>query len=345
MLKFKPQTLFGQTTLLIVSYIFCFGRNDPDIVDIAWIKQNIVDRYGFVKKPDNDEWATQPTFQGVLTDPGFIAAAERAKQFFARNNDWETTKQNPKFRTKDSCTNLLYIAAARYLYVTHILHSQSGGKLIPCEETVDTKIKIPNSGVCYPAPPTGSATCTSDYDVSLIGRDAGFLIENFNNYIQGVNVFGKPSDLVFDTNVYAFTLAYAFPVKFQGLPYNFATAVAKSEGTVNFKMQELASAYYKVFKYNPGFFVALKTAALKAMDPKKASQSKIKLNEWLEAFSVLNANVKMRIEDFNNSPLQLRVAHNAEYQKRVKEMSQKGGYNAGLLGICTLTGAVRQTMP
>ena len=197
--------------------------------------------------------------------------------------------------------------------------------------------------MCYPAPPSGSATCTSDYDVSLAGEDAGFLIENFNNYFQNDDYgFGKPSDLVLDANVYAFSLAYAFPVKFTGLPVNFASEVGKSKETVNFKMQELASAYFKVFKYNPAFFNTMKTGALGAMT---APRSKNKLNEWLRAFSGLNANVKLRIEDFNNSPLELREAHNAEYQKRVKEMSQKGGYNAQLLGIWTPTGVVRQTMP
>ena len=214
--------------------------------------------------------------------------------------------------------------------MTCILYLKSDGKLIPCEKTDNKKILIPDSGVCYPAPPTGSATCTSDYDVSLVGKDAGFLIEKFNNYFQdGVNGFGKPSDLVFDVNVYAFTTAYAFPVNYVGLPYNFAKDVEESKKTVNFKMQELASAYFKVFKYNPAFFGRMKTGALGAM---RASESIIALNEWLEAFSKMNAKVKMRIEDFNNLPQQLRAAHNAEYQKRVKEMSQKGGYNAELLG-------------
>lgn len=94
-------------------------------------------------------------------------------------------------------------------------------------------------------------------------------------------------------------------------------------------MQELASAYFKVFKYNPSFFDTMKKGALGAM---KVPESKTKLNKWLSVFSKLNGVVNMRIEEFNNSPLELRKAHNAEYQERVKEMSQKGGYNAELLG-------------
>ena len=273
----------------------------------------------------------RPTFQGVLTDEAFITAADGAKKFFVRNKDWEITKNT--FRTNGGCTDLLYITAARYLLVTSILYVRQGlserkeKKLIPCQRVDKQTFQIPDS-VCYPAPPSGSATCTSDYDVSLVGKDAGFLIEEFNNYFQAE--FGKPSDLVFDVNVYAFTTAYAFPVNYVGLPKNFEKTVEESKKTVNFKMQELASAYFKVFKYNPGFFDTMTTGALKAME---GSQSKPKLNEWLITFHELDAKVKMRIEDFNNSPLKLREAHNAEYQKRVKEMSQQGGYDAKLLGI------------
>ncbi len=203
--------------------------------------------------------------------------------------------------------------------------------LIPCAKTADKRYVIPDSGVCFLAP-YGSATCTSDYDVALVGKDAGSLTEKFNNYFQSARGFKKPSELVFDTNVYAFTLEYAIPFIFAKLSVNFAKKVEENEQTINFKMQELASAYYKVFKYNKRFFEALKTAADGAMDPKKASESKTALNEWLGKFAAF----KMRIEDFQNWPdpsKQLRQKHNAEYQKRVKEMSNKGGYRADMLGI------------
>ena len=180
-----------------------------------------------------DIWTKQPSFtQGDLGKPDFVQAADRVKKFFDRNNDWETIKRNPEFRTKDSCTNLLYITAARYLLVTKILYDQSGNKLVPCARTKDEKIVIPDSGVCYPAP-YGSATCTSDYDVGLIGQDAGFLTEKFNAYFQSINGFGKPSELVFDTNVYAFTLEFAMPFLFTKLPGTFANGVAKNEQTIN----------------------------------------------------------------------------------------------------------------
>ena len=219
--------------------------------------------------------------------------------------------------------------------MTHILYERSGFKLVPCATTVDEKIVNPDSGVCYPAPPYGSATCTSDYDVGLVGKNSGYLTETFNKYFK--DEFGKPSELVFDTNVYAFTLEFAMPFNFDKLPAYFAEEVVQNEQTINFKMQEVASAYFKVFKYNPNFFNILKTAAEEAMDPTAASKSKTELNKWLGTFSTMDAGVGMRIEDFHNFPdpgKQLRVAHNAEYQRRVKEMSEKGGYKPGLLGIC-----------
>ena len=260
-------------------------------------------------------------------------------EFFVRINkrdgEWAVTK------TKYTCIDLLYITAARYLLVTQILYEKSGYKLTSCQklnaQTPDEKIVMPDSGVCYPAP-YGSARCTSDYDVGLVGKDAGSLTEKFNDYFQ--NTFKKPSELVFDTNVYAYTLEFAMPFYFIGLPRPFVNAMKKNEQKINFKMQELASAYYKVFKYNPGFFEVMRKTAYKAMDRVDASQSKKKLIDWLKTFADMNTYVrKMRIEDFNNSPEQLREAHNAEYQKRVKQMSDQvqAGFKPELLGIYALT--------
>lgn len=285
-----------------------------------------------MKHSSEDKWMTQPTFAGLLGTKEFKTAADKAKNFFKTYPNWEVTKETfSRMRgTKKICTDLLYITAARYLLVTYILYEQSGFKIIPCARTVDNKkIVIPDSGVCYPAP-YGSATCTSDYDVGLVGKDAGFLTEKFNNYFQDVKNFEKPSELVFDTNVYAFTLEFAMPFYFDKLPPYFDDEVAKKEQTVNSKMQELASAYYKVFKYNESFFNTLKAGAVGAMDVKKAARSMTALNSWLGTFSTM----KMRIIDFQNSAERLRLAHNTKYQELVKKMSQDGGYKPESMGIC-----------
>ena len=304
--------------------------------DLRWIKTEIVDRYNFVKERTRDIWTSQPDFRSDLGTSKFIAVADRVKKFFDRNNDWETTKKNPEFRTKDSCTYLLYITAARYLLVTHILYVQSGKKLTPCQRTRDRKIMIPDSGVCYPAP-YGSATCTSDYDVGLVGKDAGTLTEKFNKFFQGVSGFGKPSELVFDTNVYAFTLEFAMPViLFAGLPASFAKNVAKKEQTIAYKMRELASAYYKVYKYNENFFNAMVDSAKTEMrKSSKATKSKNELDIWLETFRGLNARVPMQFDEKRGRLTTLnafRTAHNKEYQDYVKRMSANGGYKSDSLG-------------
>ena len=297
--------------------------------DLAWIKKEVVDKYGFVKHAKDDKWIKQPDFKASIGTPQFIADAGRIKAFFDRNNDWETSKKNPEFRKTGTCTELLYVTAARYLLVTHILHVESGKKLVPCARTTDnTKIVIPDSGVCFPAP-YGSATCTSDYDVGLVGKDAGFLTEKFNAYFQGNTGFGKPSELVFDTNVYAFTLEFAMPFYFEKLPPYFADEVANNEKKITYNMQELASAYFKIYKYNEAFFKEF----TKAMDEMNAPKSKKELQTWLQTFKALDSKVGMRVEDFQNSVGNLRQAHNAEYQTHVKQMSQQGGYKPALLGI------------
>ncbi|XP_015776703.1 PREDICTED: uncharacterized protein LOC107354729 [Acropora digitifera] len=243
--------------------------DDPDLEDLKWMEKEIVMRYKFEKVDQKDLWRKQPNFEQDLGKPHFIAAANRAEKFFKRNNNWTHTKENSKFRTKASCLNLLYITAARYLFVTHVLYDLynkiTNGKfqLSPCSGP-KTQIIIPGSRVCYPEP-YGTMSCTSDYDVGLIGIAAGSLTEAFNNYFQDIGGFGKPSELVFDTNVYAFTLEFSMPFLFVGLPDDLAGILAYNETMTKFKMQELASAYYKVFKYKEDFFNKLVQGAQTAL--------------------------------------------------------------------------------
>ena len=143
--------------------------NDPDFNDIRWMRTNIVDFYGFEKDPKKDAWINQPDFAGHFGNDDFKDKANRVKIFFGRNNDWETTKNNPKFRTEESCINLLYITAARHLLVAHMLFEQSGSTLTPCTENEEGKTLIPASGVCL-VKPYGTTSCTSDYDVGLVGK-------------------------------------------------------------------------------------------------------------------------------------------------------------------------------
>ena len=311
-------------------------RDDADLEDLEWMKKEIVTRYKFIKVDEKDLWKSQPNFTTDLGKPDFIAAANRVEKFFKRNNNWELTKTNSKFRTKASCLNLLYITAARYLFVTHVLYDLynkiTNGKfqLSPCSRTTEKQIIIPGFGVCFPEP-YGTASCTSDYDVGLVGIAAGSLTEAFNNYFQDIGGFGKPSELVFDTNVYAFTLEFSMPSLFFGLPKDLVDIVAHNETMAKFKMQELASAYYKVFKYNQDFFNKMVQGAQAAMNPDVAKNSKIHLDSWLRVFSDLNTKVPMRGD---GDLITLRTAHNKKYQYFVKTMSDKGQYQPDFLGNC-----------
>ena len=77
------------------------------------------------------------------------------------------------------------------------------------DNTLVDKYILPECS-CYPSP-IGSATATSDYDVSLIGPKSGDLVANFNDKFN--EIFQKHSETFFDTNIYAYALEYAMPSK------------------------------------------------------------------------------------------------------------------------------------
>ena len=195
---------------------------------ISWIKECIVDYYCFKKDPSQAEWIAQPSFKGLFDEPHFQTAATFSEYFFKIYNNWKDTIK--KWEDVDKMTSLLYITAARYVYVIFTLYQESRpqnekgiyetgkkGRLAPCE------VKMKESGQidyyvipeysCYPAP-YGSASATSDYDVGLVGPKSGELVANFNDKFE--EIFKKTSEEVFDTNIYAYSLEYAMPTKFKG---------------------------------------------------------------------------------------------------------------------------------
>ena len=301
-------------------------RRSAEEITPRRLKEVIADAYGFQKDPKDYRWKSLPSFEGQIGRGGWAVAAQLAENFFRANNGHKTPWKN-LLDTK-SKIDLLYITAARYLFVTHVLWVQSNRQLIACKETRDKysgiiqSFEIPATGVCFPLP-YGSATYKSDYDVGLIGVNSGTLTQSFNQYFQAAapNGFGKPSELVFDTNVYAFTLEFAMPAMFLKIPNTFPDKVAKLETKVKYKMQELASAYYKMFKYNDNFFQALTTSAVNNI---KGVRPKRELKRWLTAFNNMNTDENFkkgarREQDF-------RLAHNNKYQEFVAAVSQSGGY-------------------
>ena len=295
----------------------------------------IIKNYGFKKHPVADMWTEQPSFEGRLGTENFKTAAEKAEQFFLKFNKnrgkspWELLQKV----TKNQNYKLLKITAARYLLVTHILWLVSGKKLTACKEKRDNYTgipqswKIPEGGVCFPKP-YGSATYKSDYDVGLIGKDSGTVTQEFNRYFQ--DKFKLPSELVFDTNVYAFTLEFAMPSMFHKLPSPFTSVIGTFEKMRKYRMQELASAYYKVFKYNEDYFREMKDGAIKEI---KDEKTKGELIGWLTEFANMNKQVDLR-QTKKQSLAEFRSAHNEKYQEYLQSMSQgnTGGYQIKSIG-------------
>ena len=327
LLSFK---LLSFSFFLLQQDIFlCYRLEDPKVTtdDITWMDE-IIKNYGFKKHPVADMWTEQPSFEGRLGTESFKTAAEKAEEFFLKfkknrgKSPWELLQKV----TKNQNYKLLKITAARYLLVTHILWLVSGKKLTACKEKRDNYTGIPQSweipegGVCFPKP-YGSATYKSDYDVGLIGKDSGTVTKEFNKYFQAT--FGLPSELVFDTNVYAFTLEFAMPAMFTSLPPLFTFGLHILEQMKWYKMQELASAYYKVFKYNEDFFKEMKKEATDKIEDKMAEKV---LRFWLGTFEHMNEQVPLQQKD---TPLaKFRLAHNNKYKEYLQSMSQgqTGGY-------------------
>lgn len=140
---------------------------------------------------------------------------------------------------------MYFVANARYLYVTYRLYVNSDFKLKACDhEPLHGKIKF-TKGVCF-LPPYGTTSPTSDYDVGLIGKDSGLVAATFNTKFEEPDAFGKPSELVFDTNIYGYSLEYSMPSLFVDLSTFYTLLMPKLDFKPRYQMLELAGAYVKV---------------------------------------------------------------------------------------------------
>lgn len=211
---------------------------DSDAEKITnWLEACIVDYYCFNQAKGKIEWEENgmPSFEGFMEKPHFSLAAAFAEHFFMVNDNWVKTVE--EWKDKQSGKKLLFITAARYLYVTFLLYQESRpqdkkggyikgshGRLKPCKSRITIRdvgngpvelkdYEIPSYS-CFPLP-YGSTTAISDYDVGLVGSKSGDLLANFND--KFVELFKKSSEEVLDTNIYAYTLEYAMPSKFVGM--------------------------------------------------------------------------------------------------------------------------------
>lgn len=284
-----------------------------------------MDYFCFEKSATADAWTKQPTFLGQVGTSYFTSVAKRAEMFFIRNNDWSQSLVNPKFRDASTgrCTNLLYVTAARYLYVTHVLNLLRGEMTFgPCNaDSGSGNLIVPPAGVCYPAP-YGSATCTSDYDVALVGERSGSLTALFNQFfLESVSRdpivvgFGKSSEELFDTNVYAFTLEFAMPNIYVGLSAEFVTQVNDMNGSLHYTIQEVVSAIMKMLGCNTSYFNDL----MSDQSEFKKRQTKHNLGkifqDWRVQFRLFYKAVKSFLNSGDyNTQISFRRKQNIAYQ-------------------------------
>jgi hypothetical protein len=134
-----------------------------------------------------------------------------------------------------------------------LLFEASERTLTACLKDITGKFKEPKY-VCFPEP-YGTASPTSDYDVGLIGPNGGSVTIKFNQEFN-TKFNGIASEEVLDTNIYAYSLEYAIPQAFVGLPTFYQKVLPTFDFDFKFQMLELAGAYMKVIKlFSVQFYV------------------------------------------------------------------------------------------
>ena len=237
---------------------------DEDFVKFC--KECIEKPYGFKASDDMKMWKKPlPNFENDLKKGSFIKIAEGAEKFFkketgGKTRDWDQLKSEYKYKFMyGACQNMLHIVAARQLYVTYVITKVGPQDIKLCEtqgNKGEEQFIIPTSA-CFPRNP-GSARCSSDYDVSLIGPKAGGIVSDYWKYFK--KTFGMSSEALFDNNLYAFSLEMALPElfvagdspgKIQKEHAEFLKWLeSKRKNTADHQMQDIALAYFKVFMYN-----------------------------------------------------------------------------------------------
>ena len=288
---------------------------------INWLEKCVAEPLGFIRNKDNSAWSYVPSFgatekcdltgefcklgEEVFTNYLMDVAGKVAEKFFKTFSNWEETKSNPNHifgaDWKVLCGKLLDISAARHIYYISILYELSNKAISTCEER-NKKYLVPDD-YCYPVN-YGSLTCTSDEDVGLIGPKAGILVKKFNNYFEE-KFNGISSEKVMDTNVYAYSLEYAMPQKFEfqgekGKQYK--EAMENNEKTREWKVEDIVVALYKVKKYDESKFTVLQKQFKDELTSKELKDSfdrKIKALESLSQFFNIGTSEEENLQSYS----------------------------------------------
>ena len=244
--------------------------------------------------------------------------------FFIRNNNWPRLLANPMLRnpTSGECSNLLYVVAARYLYVVHVLRLLSDDfEFNPCKQKGQLKImhETPYHGVCYIPP--AAMTCTSEYEVKLLGGRSGTLTGLFNQFFREplgkdrlVPGFGKTPEKIFGVNVIAFKLEYALPNIFPRRiwPDWFKNEIKNMNKDIKYQILEIVVAIYKMRKSNEMYFNDLISDQVELRA--KPNWAKI-FHGWTVQLNLFNKKIKGFMESPHYSKdLSFRRRHNIAYE-------------------------------
>ncbi|CAB3999776.1 Hypothetical predicted protein [Paramuricea clavata] len=268
--------------------------------DLNFFKNCIADVYCYKKSPTSDAWIGLPSYKDKFTTY-FNDAAKRIERFFIRNNDWSAILDRVR-RNGLSCEKLLYVIAARYHYVVYVLNvlfpDRSFG---PCKyDYVYKRLKNPTGGECFVVP-LHKITCTSDFDIALMGERSGTLAARFNQFFleplgadKFVPGFGKSSEDIFGGNIFAFALEYALPGAITGLTSSQSAALnglLNLRKNVHFQLQEIVTAIRKMHNYLPKYYndLLMDQAELKTR-PTKGNLDKI-FNDIVKLFNTIEEKV------------------------------------------------------
>ena len=237
--------------------------------DLDFFKTCITKYYCFVAG-GKDRWTTVPKFRrgknwmrNSLEKRYFKKVAKRVELFFIRNNDWQRTVAAVRsLQGGGSCSQLLHVVAARYLYVVYVMRLLSDAfSFYPCRRNGQKRYKAPTHGACF-IPPT-EITCYSDYEIKLLGGRSGTLTGLFNQFFRepvgkdpAVPGFGKSPEEIFGANVVAFQLEYAMPNYFvrENYGHGFSESLVAMSSDIKYQMLEIVVAIYKMRTFKEKYY-------------------------------------------------------------------------------------------
>ena len=313
---------------------------------LKFCRDCIVKPYEFKISEEKTMWMKPlPDFRKEVQDwqQSFQEIAKGTEMFFlgkgtsGKIRNWNEIKDAmKKFEDGPSCENMLYIIAARQLYVTYVMKTVVGSESFKlCEEKENGDVVIPDFA-CYPKN-SGSARCTSDYDVGLIGPKSGKVVVQYFEYFKAN--FKMTSDALLDNNIYAYDLEMAMPEIFvlgdnpgeDAEEHEKLLKEVKSKMLTDpdFQMQDLALAYFKVFMYKDNEESLLKKQALKYLS--KDGDYAEPLKQWFENDKLEKIKAEFLKKCRSQKDEEIKECNSETYAKYVEKIANPSEKDEALL--------------